>query len=356
MLIQYINLQKIKNNFNKLKQMHIDFGGTSAGAVIKANAYGLGIENIAPALYECGANNLFSFGIYESAKLKNIVPNANVIDLCGPLPGENNEYIDKGVMPSITSLFQLKEWIELENEKRSTHPVWIMFNSGMNRTGINPDEAHMVKDAIVNNKINVFGYMTHLYSSWDTKNPSNKMQKDCFEKILKDLPKRATSITSSDGIYLGKEFQSDITRIGIGLYGLAQTNLENVMKLSSPIIQIQSVKKGDGAGYDKTWIAKKDSIIATVFGGYADGINRMLSNIYSVTVNSQKAPIVGTISMDSFIIDITHINNNHLLKNGDLVDIITSNEDINKISQITHARPHSVLTGLKGRVRQHIIK
>jgi alanine racemase len=158
-------------------------------------------------------------------------------------------------------------------------------------------------------------------------------------------------ILNSAGIERFPKYQYDMVRLGIGLFGISATDasLAQVGTLNSSIIQLKNLKKGQTVGYSRKGILNKDSVIATVPVGYADGLRRILSNgVGKIWVNGKMAPIVGNICMDMCMIDVTDIP----VHEGDCVEIFGKHLSVNELARWMQTIPYEVLTGISKRVKR----
>jgi alanine racemase len=185
-------------------------------------------------------------------------------------------------------------------------------------------------------------------------------QADLFEKATLILQQHLQypfikHIANSSGIFRHPHLQYDMVRLGIGLYGVDsagsnEINLEPVATLKSTIAQIRNVKAGDTVGYNRKGLLTRDSIIATIRIGYADGFSRRLGNgIGSLYIQGQLVPVVGSVCMDMLMIDITDIPN---VKEGDLVEIFGKNLPIQDVAKWSGTIPYEVMTGISQRVKR----
>jgi alanine racemase len=239
--------------------------------------------------------------------------------------------------------------------------VHIKFDTGMHRLGFEPEDMDLLIQRLNNNKtIKVISAFSHLVGS-DTPalDAFTHEQIDRFEKMGNKLRKGIgysfiRHILNSGGIRRFPDAQFEMVRLGISLYGIAaneeeQPFLENVSTLKTVISQIRNIKKGDTIGYGRAYTANTDMRIAVIPIGYADGLNRKLSNgVGRVLINHSEAPIVGTICMDMCMIDITHIR----ASEGDSVIIFGKDLPIQKLAGWLDTIPYEVLTGISRRVKR----
>lgn len=308
-------------------------------AVVKANAYGLGIQTVAKALYEKGCRTFFVANIVEALELDASLPAQRTIyTLQGFEDGEQVFFAQNNISPVIVSLDMLNKWIVFEHAQKPSCAVKV--NTGMNRLGLELNEFKtFVADArkMVSSRIELV--LSHLACADEPEHPKNLQQLNCFRSLihfcsakgygravvaddqsLKDCAHHTSlqlrfSLANSAGICLGDDYTFDMVRPGIGLYSgtlgrgrVHGLSLSNPVSLYLPVIQVRLIANGDSVGYGASFVAKRDSVIATISGGYADGIFRYLSNRGYCYFEGKKVPIVGRVSMDSFTVDLTDIS------------------------------------------------
>ena len=192
--------------------------------------------------------------------------------------------------------------------------------------------------------------MSHLACADNPKSELNKKQLLKFLNLRKHFPTVPLSLSNSAGILLGKKYHFDMVRPGISLYGghcgLNERKIyHNVVTLKSKLIQVREIKKNDSIGYGATYKAKTKMKIGTLSLGYADGINRLFSNNLNIHYKSKKIKVVGRISMDLITLDLSNISKNEKLDKI-ILDIISDNNSINKISKLINTIPYEILTNL----------
>ncbi len=339
-----VNLGNIKHNW----QQYNNFCSGDVDAVIKANAYSIGSEQIYNTLIDAGCKRFWVATVKEAITLRKVNSNPEISVLEGIANNNINLYKKYNLQGVINTPEQLEIW-----KQNNDLNVWIHIDTGMNRLGISHNKAiEILKDIP-----KPIGYVSHLSSSTELDNPFNKIQVDRFEKIIEQLPKAYTSMYNSNGV-IGKSFnQKHFARIGIGLYAIinSEFNLKPVLELSASIIKIDIIEKGEPIGYNSTFIADKKTKIAVVNIGYGDGFNANMSNKGYLYHNKLRFPVLGLVSMDVIIIDITDNND---FKTGDEITIFSSckyNEktdiiDIIEMSNICNVSPHNIITNCRGRV------
>jgi alanine racemase len=204
--------------------------------------------------------------------------------------------------------------------------------------------------------------MSHLACSENKEHPKNRSQLEKFEAARLLFPDVTASLANSGGIFLGNDFHFDLIRAGIGLYGSVEFNtgdaqLQNVLSLHVPILQIRNVKKGETVGYGCDFIAHRDSQVAVIGIGYADGIFRHLGDLEdkpasaNVALEGQILPLIGRISMDLTTIDVTDFEGT--LEKGKMVELIGDNIKLADVAQRANSISYEILTRLGTRFKRY---
>ena len=315
---------------------------------IKANAYGLGYDEIFKLFKRNGCRHFFVATLEEGLKIQNRDKTVKIYVLNGIQKNKISLFNKNKLIPIINTVEDL-ELIISTNINFGVH-----IDTGINRLGI--DYKNVPKD-IFDNK-NICLVMSHLASADEIKNKYNQIQKDRFINIIKKFKSKKIifSLANSSGSVLSKSFLFDMIRPGIGLYGgnnsnkLLSKKIKPVIKLSGKIIQIKTITKNQYIGYNQTFITNKKTKIAIIGIGYADGIPRSLSNKGIVYYKNNKFQIIGRISMDSFTIDITKSKNN--LKVGMFVDLINHTYGIEHFAKQCKTISNEVITNIGIRVKK----
>ncbi len=312
-----INLNNLLDNYNLLVKIAKP---AIPAAVVKDNSYGLSADIIAKFLYEkAGCRNFFVAYACEAEKFIKDVPEATIYVLQGI--GEDSISIFakyNNMIPVISSPEMLEYW--KENQIKNIHPA-IQVETGLNRLGFREKELQ----SLSNDDIKMFSLvMSHLACADEKNHFMNTHQIETFSRIknsyFSNIP---TSLSASDGVFLGPEFGFDMVRLGAAMYGINTTpyrlsQMKNVVTVKAPVLQITDLPEGEYVGYSATYRASSNRKIAIVSIGYGDGIPRSLSNIGKVFFKTEEkineARILGRVSMDNIICDVTEIEN---LKVGD---------------------------------------
>lgn len=321
-------------------------------AVLKNDAYGLGAKQVSQTLYASGCRDFWVAYMTEAMKLREILPlDSNIYFL----QGFNIDYIQQirkhNLIPTINSVE------EFHSINGSNIEIVLHVDTGLNRLGIRSSDANTICQNISNLKIKYI--ISHLSCADDSENPNNLEQKHEFSKILerfkKIFPKIKASISSSFGIFIDHDYTYDMVRAGAYLYGIQTKNLKpkNVLSMSSLVLQKYKVPKGTKIGYGATYITDQSTIIAVISVGYADGIRRSLSKLgqimfYEENGKQYRAKILGAISMDLLVCDVTSIPD-ELTEPYQRAFILDDNYTINEMAKDSSTIPYEILTGINFR-------
>lgn len=272
--------------------------GTRAAAVVKADGYGLGAVPVAQALSRAGARDFFVFTAAEGQALRpHLGGDTWIFTLDGHMPGADLD----GLIPCLAS----PEQFFRDRATRPRGPFAVQIDTGMNRVGFAPGDWAALKAEIV--AAGPVLLMSHLSSADEPDHPESARQLALFRRLT-DGAGVPRSLAATGGALLGPDYHFDMIRPGIGLYGgLPFAAARPVVTLDLPVIQTRSIAAGETAGYSRAWTAARPSRIATVAGGYADGIPRSLAGRLTLFAGAAEVPVVGRISMDSMTVDVTDL-------------------------------------------------
>lgn len=344
-----IDLDALCDNWRSLKAR---LGSGDCAAVVKADAYGLGAAQVAPALYRAGCRHFFVAHLNEGLALRPLLPaDATLYVLHGAHPGSEREFVRHDLVPVLNSLPQLQAWQALACQRDKVLPAILQVDTGMARLGLAADEF----ERIVNDRHALLGIdlkfvMSHLVSAEESDNPVNREQLARFRTALTRLPGVRASLANSSGIFLGKDFHFDLARPGAALYGVApvagQANpMRPVIRLQGRVLQTRRIEAGTAVGYGHTWTARRPTRLATVAVGYADGYGRRLSNRGQAFCDGTPLPLVGNVSMDTLIVDITDLPEGRLAEGG-LVDLANPLHGVDAIAERAGTIGYEILTSL----------
>ncbi len=361
-----INLEALRFNLNSITSHLPD--GVKMMAVVKADAYGHGVKQIARCLQSEGVED-FGVAIAEEGQtLREIGVEGSILVFGGCYPGQEDLFFSNSLVPTVYDLPTLKNLSTLAQLKGKQFPYHLKVDTGMGRLGIGPDDIGIfLEKAQTYEGMKLKGVFSHLSSADEADLTYTRKQVSMFEKVLAESEvlnngSVVRHVANSAGTLLHKGHWFDMVRAGLSLYGINPGNaktpvdLQPVMSFKTRVGFIKQVPANTALGYNRTFKTKKTSIIATLPVGYADGLNRLLSNRGQVIINGNYAPIVGAVAMDSILVDVSEIPE---VNSGDEVVIIGEQGNL-KISawDVAHwssTIPYEVLCGLTSRVPRFYI-
>jgi len=291
-----IDLGALVRNWQSLDAM----SQGETGAVVKANGYGLGAPVVGRALVRAGARSFFVATADEGTILRAAIGQGpDIFVFSGHMNGDTRAVREAGLIPLLNSVDQMLRHVEA----LPGAPFGIQLDSGMNRLGMEPAEWSAVRDIAIAQRPHLI--MSHLACADEPDHPMNAYQLAEFRAMTDgiDAPR---SLAATGGTLLGPAYHFDMTRPGIGLYGgLPFVDAVPVVTLDLPVIQVRDVAQGETVGYGNAWIAPRDSRIATVSGGYADGLIRAMGPRATLYAGDAPCPVVGRVSMDLITADVT---------------------------------------------------
>ena len=330
-----IDLNAIRQNWQKLRSI----SSNDAAAVVKANAYGLGLAQVTKALYAEGARIFFVATAEEGAELRSILgktPETYIFS--GHMAGDTELIKNYSLVPLINSIEQLSRHSELLREKK----FGVQLDTGMNRLGMKPMEWETVKELTLS--LNPVLIMSHLACADDPNHKMNSKQLDIFLTLTNKININK-SLAATGGILLGPEYHFDLTRPGIGIYGCApMQDCLPVLKIEIPVIQIRNIESGETVGYGNTWTSPCKKKIATISAGYADGLFRAIGKKAKLYFEEISCPIVGRISMDLIGVDITSLKVDPVR-----LELINSQQTVDNIAEGAETIGYEFLTSLGNR-------
>jgi alanine racemase len=306
-----LDREALASNWQALDRLS---GRAAAGAAVKADAYGIGVANVAPALREAGCRTFYVAHWSEVADMLQHAPAEEIVVLHGPICVEDVAYARAtGVRPTINSLHQARLWLE-----GGGGACDLMLDTGINRLGLPPGE---VGDPLVA-RLEVETLLSHLASA-DEDSAQNERQLTLFKELAPHVSHRRRSLANSAGIALGQTYAFDRTRPGLSLYGgvprpeLA-SEIRQVAHPQAAVLQLRDLSPGDSVGYNATFTAERAMRAATVSLGYADGFLRCWSGRGVLRFGDATLPLLGRVSMDMVVVDSTAAPG---LREGDWLEV-----------------------------------
>ncbi len=350
-----INLGAVVHNWRLLAKLAEP--GACAG-VVKANAYGLGLEPVSRALWTAGCKTFFVALPQEAFELRAYLPEASIYCLGGLTPSGANDFASHSVRPVLNTMDEVREWAALDSD----HCAALHVDTGMTRLGlVMEDAANLAANPDLLKRLNLTHVMSHLACADEPAHPLNDVQIANFAHVRTLFPGLPGSLANSAGTLQGSRFRHDLARPGIALYGgqsvvPCPVDLHPVVTLEARIMQIRSAKAGDVVGYGATRTLNRDSRIAILGMGYADGYYRLVGSHPDahIMVEGHPATMLGRVSMDLIAADITEAHFDSV-RAGMFVDVINAKITVDRVAGWANTIGYEVLTGLSRRyARTHL--
>ena len=325
-------------------------GEVECAAVVKADAYGLGLEGAVAALRWVGCKTFFVAHVFEGQQVRALVPDAVIYVLNGLMPRTASLFVKAKLRPVLGSLPEMEDWLDATARVRA--PCALQLDSGMNRLGL---IAEQLPAAVrLSTRLDVSLVLSHFVWSGRAEHSENvTRQIETFEAARKDWPDVPASMANSSGIFYGPEAHYDVVRPGYAIYGGNPTPdrrnpMRAVATFEAKVIQVHEVAAGESVGYDAHWVAPSPRRLATISGGYADGIPCTAIGTNATprgmaSVDGALCPMVGRISMDLIVIDVTDAP---MVERGDSVELLGADISIDDLAERAGTIGYEVLTRL----------
>lgn len=309
-------------------------GRAACGAAVKADAYGLGAREVVTRLAAAGCRDVFVATWREAAEIADLAPSVAVLhglraeDIAAGLPPH--------VRPVLSTPSQVARWREAGGGACD-----VMVDTGMNRLGISPEE---VAAGVVDG-LRIDTLMSHLACA-DEDSPMNGLQRAALAGLAGRTGAKRMSLANSAGIALGQDYAFDLTRPGLALYGgVPRTELAAIRQVATPeaqVLQRRMVRAGETVGYNATWTAPRDTAVAILNIGYADGYARAFSSLGSAWAGDMTLPVLGRVSMDLLAVDVSGA----AVGEGDWLALAY---DLPRAAEVSGVSQYELLTGLGAR-------
>ena len=322
--------------------------------MVKADAYGCGLSAVAPALWRAGCRTFFVAHLSEGIGARKILPEAAIYVLNGLVPGAAGAFRDHALRPVLGDVEEIAEWAALS---RGGLPAALHVDTGMNRLGLRVEDALALAGDPVIARAGIDLVMSHLVSAELPTDPINAAQAAAFARVRAAFPASRASLANSSGTCLADDARHDLLRPGYALFGGnphpgAPNPMRPVVRLDATILQLRTVEAGETCGYNGLWTAPGPRRLATLSLGYADGYPRAASNRGHALVGGVPCPILGLISMDLVILDVTDAPQ---ARRGGPATLIGDALDIDTVGQAAGTIGYEILTGLGSRyVRAYV--
>ncbi|NQW01347.1 MAG: alanine racemase [Rhodospirillales bacterium] len=344
-----IDLAAIVENYRTLQKQT---QGVECAAVVKANGYGLGAEQVGGALLGAGCRKFFVAHLDEGIDLRAVVGDAEIHILGGLVPGVEDVYRQHKLVPVLGSLGEIAAWKAYADG--SPLPCDIHVDTGMLRLGLPPAELRQIADhPQLMSGLEIRNVISHLAAADTIHSPQSGAQLRAFKEARRILPQGQACFANSSGIFWGSPYHFDLVRPGVALYGVNPTPdsanpMRPTVELQARIVQLRDARAGDTVGYGATYKVKESAKIATLAVGYADGYLRALSGKAFAYLGGHRIPLVGRVSMDLITFDVSQVPH-PLCHVGAWVELIGANHKVDDLAREADTIGYEVLTSLGSR-------
>jgi alanine racemase len=363
-----VDLDALARNFAKLRAAAAP---AECAAVVKADAYGLGVERVAKRLVREGCRRLFVATAGEACELRGYARDADIYVLEGVREGQAETLAAARAVPVLNSLEQIGRW--------SGRAV-LQIDTGMGRLGLDAREVEeLARRPELLERVGVELVLTHFACADEPEHPLNAEQLRAFERLRRRLPQAPSSIGNSAATLIDAQHRGDVARLGIALYGgdpffagfsagfsagpavlsagssaghAGRGNpMETVATLTAPIVQIRDVEQVQTVGYGATYVVQPPARLAIVGAGYADGYPRALGNRGAAALGGRRVPVVGRVSMDLLCLDVSGVPADVAHVSAS-VELIGATVTVDEVAAHAGTISYEVLTGLSPRLRR----
>ncbi len=346
-----IDLDALAGNWRRAAEVS---GKAEASAVVKANAYGLGIDRVVGALADAGCRTFFVALPAEGRAVRAVAPDAVIYVLDGAPPGSEPQYLAHDLRPVLNDPAGIRIWADFCRAQGKPLPAAIHLDTGINRLGLSEAELQAVAaDTSLFDAFELVLVTSHLACADEPENPMNEAQRTRFDTMRRKLPDAPASLSNSAGMFLGPDYHFDVTRPGICLYGATcfvarPAPFDRVVTLESRILQRRSVLKGETVGYGATFTAPADIRTATIAAGYGDGIHRVLGNRGKAAIAGTRVSYVGRVSMDLLALDVSALDP-ATLEREEWAELIGPSVSVDEVAEAAGTIGYEVLTSMGSR-------
>lgn len=342
-------------------------------AVVKADAYGLGIEHAVPALAEAGCTDFFVATIPEGIAVRAAAADAHVFVLSARVTPETAHALrEHRLIPVLNTTADIACWESEGWLGGAQLPAALHVDTGMNRLGVTAEQAQrFAHENALTRAIHLPLVLSHLACADDPGHAMNARQLESFQRVAALFPQSDSSLSNSAGMGLGADYRRGLVRAGIVLYGAPPVAaLEGVVRpvvtARARILQLRQASAGEMVGYGAAALLTRDSVLAVTGAGYADGLLRAASGAGVAHRSSESAgaqgsiagrlvPVIGRISMDLTIFDVTDVPAGSV-NEGDFIELFGNNVPIEELARAAGTIPYEVLTSMGQRYHREYVR
>lgn len=358
-----VDLDAVRANYRALAARG---GEARCAAVVKADAYGLGADRVAPALAASGCRVFFVATLDEGIALRGVLPGARIYVFNGLPAGAEGEFPRHDLAPVLNRLDEIEAWGALARSALAAGTggglgAALHLDTGLNRLGLTRDEVAVLAaepgrlDGLALDLV-----ISHMACADQPDHAMNAKQLAAFAQLRAGLPPLPASLAASSAIFLGSDYHFDLLRPGAALYGVnptpgAANPMAEVVRLAAPVLQVREVGAGETVGYGAEHRLAAPARIATLPVGYADGFFRALGHRGSAEIAGQRVPVVGRVSMDMITLDVSALAPGEV-EPGTVVDLIGGGLGVDQVAEHAGTNGYEVLTALGQRYRRRYLE
>jgi len=359
-----VDLAALAENWRLLKRRANP--ACDVGAVVKANAYGLGLEPVARTLSAAGCATFYVAHLDEGLALRGILGNtsARIVVMHGPNPGTERDFAANRLIPVLNTPGQIKSWRGFAQTNDVLMESLVHVDTGMNRLGLTAAEfAALMADPDGFVGLTPLALMSHLACAEVPTHPLNAQQRERFASMLSTFRLKFAdakgSLANSSGLFLDQAYHYDLARPGVALYGVnptpeAKNPMIPVVRLQAKIVQVRRVDAASPVGYGATFRAPDGAKLATVSMGYADGLLRSWGSSGYAFVDDLRVAVAGRVSMDLTTFDVSAVPES-ALGPGAVIDIIGTRQTVDDVAKAAGTIGYEILTALGGRYHRRYL-
>ncbi|MBN9021227.1 MAG: alanine racemase [Rhizobiales bacterium] len=344
-----IDLDALVANWRDMAQRA---GSAETAGVVKGDAYGMGIEPVVAALSAAGCSTFFVALPAEGVRVRAVAPSAAVYVLAG-LVGDAGAYVASGLRPVLNSADDIAAW-QAARANGAPAGAALHVDTGMNRLGLRPDElGAMAAGPDLAASLGLTLVMSHLACADTPGHPLNRRQLETFRAVSRHFPGLPASLANSAGVFLGPDYGFDLVRPGIAVYGGRPVSeganpMRPVATLEGLVLQVRTVPAGEAVGYGAAETVARETRVAVVGVGYADGYHRRAGATdarpgASGVLHGRRVPLVGRVSMDLMAFDVTDVPE---AAHGDWIELFGSHVAVDDVAAYAETIGYELLTGL----------
>ena len=356
-----IDLAAVESNWKKLAAMTLP---VECAAVVKADGYGCGLEQVTAKLYKAGCKTFFVADLGEGRRARAVAPEAVIYVLNGAFPDTGRAFADANLRPVINSTTELAEWDAFVAINGWRGGAALHVDTGMNRLGLPVEDGMAIASRMKSANHGITLLMSHLACAETPEHSLNEKQIRLFRELRIAYRGVPSSLANSSGIFLGGTVHCDVVRPGGALYGAnpipgKKNPMRPVVELKGRIVQVRQGKKGETVGYGAAFTIARPSRLAIVAVGYADGYVRAAGAAKGkpaaeLIVARRRCPVVGRISMDLLAVDVSDLPD-RAARRGDFATLIGGELSLETVAAASGTINYEVLTSLGRRYHRHYI-